>query len=128
MMMIRNLAARLAIATITIGAATLSASAGVGKGPMGWSIHGQRPHAQVRGSAELTPHERIHLRALLGERYDRLSPVERARVMTKMRQQVAELTPNQRVRLRANAYGHVAGLTPRERERRFRQGLYFGRR
>jgi len=125
-MMIRNVAAGLAIAAITIGASTLSAAAGVGKGSMGWSINGHRPHAH--GTPELTPHERIHLRAILGERYDRLSPVERARLIAKVGERVAELTPRQRMRLRANAYGHVAGLTPRERERRYHQGLYFGRR
>lgn len=129
--MIRTVAAGLALAAITmiaVTASTLSASAGVGKGAKGWTINGERPHAHAYGAAELTPHERIHLRKILGERYDRLSPADRARLMTMMRERVAELSPRERKRLRANAYGHIARLPPHERERRYRQGLYYGRR
>lgn len=127
--MIRTVAAGLALATITmstITASTLCASAGVGKGAKGWTINARRPHAY--GSAELTPHERIHLRKILGERYDRLSHVDRARLMGIMRERVAELSPRERKYLRENAHRRVAELSPRERERRYRQGLYYGRR
>ena len=126
--MMRNMAVGLAIATITIGASALSAWAGVSKGSMGWSVNGHRLGARPYGFAELTPHERMHLRTILGERYERLGPHERARLMGIVRQRVAGLTPRQRMRLKTNAHRYVAELTPRERERRYRQGLYYGRR
>jgi hypothetical protein len=121
--MMRNIAIGLATATITIGASTLSTSAlyghesGVSKGTMGWAINGRRFRPRTYGFAELTPHEREHLRAILGARYERLSPLERQRLMGIARERVAELTPRERQRLRANAHERFAELTPRERER-----------
>jgi hypothetical protein len=128
--MMRNIAIGVATAAIAIGASTLSASSGVGKGSMGWSVQGHRAgqgdHAGPR--AELTPHERMHLRTILGERYERLSPLERKRLMGYAREHVAQLTPSERKRLKANAREYAAQLTPRERERHYRRGLYYGRR
>lgn len=126
--MMRNIAIGLAIATITTGASILSAESGVSKGSMGWSVNAHRLGPRPHGFAELTPHERMHLRAILGERYERLSPVERERLMGIMRERVAQLTPRERMRLRANAGEYVAGLPPRERERLYRHGQYYGRR
>jgi hypothetical protein len=126
--MIRNIAIGLATATITIGASALSAESGVSKGSMGWTVNGHRPGPRTHGSAELTPHERMHLRAILGERYERLSPLERQRLMGVVRERVAELTPRERLRLKASAHEHVAGLAPHKRERLYRHGQYYGRR
>jgi hypothetical protein len=126
--MMRNIAIGLATATITIGASVLSAESGVSKGSMGWSVTGHRVGSRTHGFAELTPHERMYLRAIVGERYERLSPVERERLMGIMRERVAELPPRERKRLKAHAGEHVAGLPPRERERLYRHGQYYGRR
>jgi hypothetical protein len=126
--MMRNMAIGLVAAAVSIGASTLSAQSGVGKGSMGWSVNGHRSGPRAHGLAELTPHERIHLRATLGERYGRLGPLERQRLMGIVRERAAELTPRERERLRANAREHVARLTPRERERHYRYGQYYGRR
>jgi hypothetical protein len=124
----RHIAIGLATATITLGASTLSASIGVSKGRMGWTTNGHRPGPRTHGLAELTPHERIHLRAILGERYKRLSPLERERLMGIARERVAKLTPRERMRLKANAREYVARLPPHERERHYRHGVYYGRR
>jgi hypothetical protein len=126
--MMRNMAIGLAAAAIAVGASTLSAESGVGKGSMGWYVTGDRVAPRTHGLAGLTPHQRIHLRAILGERYERLSPPERERLMAIAREHVAGLTPHERMRLKANAREHVAGLSPRERERLYRRGLYYGRR
>jgi Protein of unknown function (DUF3106) len=126
--MMHHIAIGLATATITLGASTLSASSGVSKGSMGWSINGHRSRPRTHGFAELSPHERIHLRATLGERYEQLSPLERERLMGIVRERVAKLAPHERMRLRANAREHVAQLPPHERERHYRHGLYYGRR
>lgn len=133
-MMMRNITIGLATATITIGSSTLSAPAryghesGISKGSMGWSVNGQRLARRTHGFTELSPHERMHLRAILGERYQQLSPLERERLMGIVRGHVAGLTARERERLRANAREHVAKLTPLERERLYRRGLYYGRR
>jgi hypothetical protein len=126
--MMRNVAIGVATAAIITGASTLSASSGVSKGTTGWSVQGHRAGPRTHEFAGLAPHERIHLRAILGERYERLSPLERERLMGFARERVAKLTPRERQRLRANAREHVAGLPPRERERLYRRGLYYGRR
>jgi hypothetical protein len=126
--MMRHIVIGLATATIALGASTLSASSGVSKGSMGWSVEGHRVRPRTHEAAELTPHERMHLRTILGERYERLSPLERKRLMGFAREHVAKLTPGERMRLRANAREYAAQLTPHERERHYRHGLYFGRR
>jgi hypothetical protein len=126
--MMRHIAIGLATVMITAGASTLSAWSGVSKGSMGWSINGHRSGSRTQGFAELTPHERIHLRATLGKRYERLNPLERERLMGIVRERVAKLTPHERMRLGANAREHVAQLPPHERERHYRHGLYYGRR
>ena len=111
-----------------MSASTLSAWSGVGKGSLGWSIEGRRATVPPRDSAELTPQERIHLRATLGDRYKQLSLSQRGHLMRKAQKHVATLSPQERQRLKANAHEHVAKLSPRERERFYRRGLYYGRR